>query len=62
MRLNSRTRPPFIEQLIGTMRREYLNRIMFWNGSDLLRKLGHFGSCCDPVILMKGCDPCHLTE
>jgi len=30
---------PFVERLIGTIRREYLDRIWFWNQSDLERKL-----------------------
>jgi putative transposase len=30
---------PFIERLIGTLRREYLDRIFFWNALDLERKL-----------------------
>ncbi len=30
---------PFIERLIGTLRREYLDRILFWNALDLERKL-----------------------
>jgi putative transposase len=30
---------PFVERLIGTIRREYLDRIWFWGGSDLERKL-----------------------
>jgi len=30
---------PFIERLIGTIRREYLDRIFFWNAHDLERKL-----------------------
>jgi putative transposase len=29
----------FVERLIGTVRREYLDRILFWNQSDLERKL-----------------------
>jgi transposase InsO family protein len=33
---------PFIERLIGTIRREYLDRIFFWNALDLTRKLGEF--------------------
>jgi putative transposase len=28
---------PFIEQLIGTLRREYLDQSFFWNGLDLHR-------------------------
>ncbi|HSW51722.1 MAG TPA: integrase core domain-containing protein [Sulfuricaulis sp.] len=33
---------PFIERLIGTIRREYLDRVLFWNASDLERKLNTF--------------------
>ena len=29
----------FVERLIGTIRREYLDRIWFWHQSDLQRKL-----------------------
>ena len=34
---------PFIERLIGTIRREYLDHIFFWNTQDLERKLVDFG-------------------
>ena len=34
---------PFIERLIGTLRREYLGRVFFWNALDLQRKLQTFG-------------------
>jgi len=30
---------PFVERLIGTLRREYLDRVFFWNAVDLARKL-----------------------
>jgi putative transposase len=30
---------PFIERLIGTVRREYLDQVFFWNAIDLTRKL-----------------------
>ncbi|MBI4190676.1 MAG: transposase [Betaproteobacteria bacterium] len=30
---------PFVERLIGTLRREYLDRMFFWNALDLERKL-----------------------
>jgi len=30
---------PFVERLIGTIRREYLDRVFFWNAVDLARKL-----------------------
>lgn len=33
---------PFIERLIGTIRREYLDQILFWHASDLERKLNTF--------------------
>ncbi len=33
---------PFTERLIGTIRREYLDQILFWNGRDLEEKLGEF--------------------
>jgi transposase InsO family protein len=33
---------PFVERLIGTIRREYLDRAFFWNAVDLARKLDEF--------------------
>ena len=30
---------PFVERVIGTLRREYLDYLFFWNGTDLERKL-----------------------
>jgi putative transposase len=33
---------PFVERLIGTIRREYLDQVLFWNASDLERKLEAF--------------------
>jgi putative transposase len=34
---------PFVERLIGTVRRELLDRTFFWNALDLERKLQEFG-------------------
>ncbi len=34
----------FIKRLIGTIRREYLDHLLFWNESDLERKLNAFKS------------------
>ena len=36
------TSHPFVERLIGTVRREYLDRVFFWNSIDLRRKLEEF--------------------
>ena len=33
---------PFIKRVIGTIRREYLDQVPFWNSLDLERKLGEF--------------------
>src|SRR5215813_8980340 len=33
---------PFVERLIGTIRREYLDQTLFWTAADLEEKLGGF--------------------
>jgi putative transposase len=33
---------PFVERLIGTIRREFLDHVLFWNARDLERKLTEF--------------------
>ena len=33
---------PFVERLVGTVRREYLDQVPFWNAQDLERKLDSF--------------------
>jgi len=36
---------PFVERLIGTIRREFLDQVLFWNARDLERKLNEFQTC-----------------
>ncbi len=36
---------PFVERLIVTIRREFLDHILFWNSVDLERKLNEFKDC-----------------
>lgn len=36
------TSHPFVERLIGTVRREFLDQVPFWGALDLQRKLGDF--------------------
>jgi transposase InsO family protein len=36
------TSHPFVERIIGTMRREYLDQLIFFGSSDLQNKLDHF--------------------
>ena len=33
---------PFVERLIGTVRREFLDHVLIWNAIDLERKLEEF--------------------
>ena len=33
---------PFVERMIGTIRREFLDHVLFWNGRDLEQKLAEF--------------------
>ena len=40
--LNVPVSHPFVERLIGTIRREYLDHVFFWNAQDLQRKLDEF--------------------
>jgi len=55
------TSHPFIERIIGTIKREHLDRLFFWNERDLEKKLNQFKAyynnnrahssldCCTPV-------------
>jgi hypothetical protein len=36
---------PFVERLIGTIRREHLDRLLFWSTADLEAKLVDFQNC-----------------
>jgi len=38
---------PFVERLIGTIRREYLDRVLFWTAVDLESKLSKFRDYCN---------------
>jgi transposase InsO family protein len=38
------TSHPFVERLIGTIRREYLDNVFFWNTVDLEKKLAEFSA------------------
>ena len=33
---------PFVERVIGSVRREFLDQLLFWNGRDLSRKLSQY--------------------
>ena len=53
---------PFVERLIGTIRREYLDRTLFWNSIDLHRKLENFRNYYNGVRVhssLNGTTPAH---
>ena len=45
---------PYVERLIGTIRREYLDRLFFWNGRDFSRKLAEYRSYFNAVRVHQG--------
>jgi hypothetical protein len=49
---------PFIERLIGTLRREYLDQTFFCNGLDLRRKLNRF----EPITTSGAFTPDSVVE
>jgi hypothetical protein len=44
--------PPFVERLIGTIRREYLDQTLFWNSFDLARKLDEFKTTTTAAVFI----------
>ena len=56
------TSHPFIERLIGTVRREYLNRVLFWNSVDLNRKLNAFRDDYDEFRVHRSLGGAMLAE
>jgi putative transposase len=47
---------PFVERLIGTDRREYLDQVLFWSARDLSRKLMLFQDCYNKDRVRRGLD------
>jgi transposase InsO family protein len=45
---------PMVERLIGTIRREYLDRVFFWNATDQRRKLDEFKDYCNAARVHRG--------
>ena len=45
---------PFIERLIGTLRREYLDHLFYWNSRDLQLKLDAFKSYYNGIRVHQG--------
>ena len=46
---------PFVERLIGTMRREFLDQVLFWNARDPERKLSEFQTTTTRLAAMRHC-------
>ena len=47
---------PFVERLIGTIRREFLDCVPFWNAHDLQQKLRNFQEYYNRVRVHRGLD------
>ena len=47
---------PYVERLIGTIRREFLDRTFFWNVVDLARKLDEFRTYYNAVRVHRSLD------
>jgi len=55
---------PFIERLIGTVRREFLDHVLFWNAVDLERKLTEFKLYYNEARVhsaLRGCPPSEIA-
>jgi putative transposase len=48
---------PFVERLIGMLRREYLDQGFFWNAGDLARKLDEFRDYYNAARVHRGLAP-----
>ena len=56
---------PFVERMIGTVRREYLDHVPFWNSNDLQRKLNNFKDYYNHMRVhraLTGCTPVAKAE
>jgi putative transposase len=47
---------PFVERLIGTIRREYLDQTLFWTAADLEQKLGTFQHYSINIARTRACE------
>jgi hypothetical protein len=47
---------PFVERLIGTLRREFLDHVLFWNARDPERKLADFTTYYNAARVHAGLD------
>jgi len=47
---------PFVERLIGTVRREYLDQVPFWSARDLEKKLKSFQNYYNKDRVYRGLD------
>jgi len=53
---------PFVERLIGAIRREYLNHVPFWSACDLERKLTLFKEFYNRDCVHRGLDRARPNE
>ncbi len=47
---------PFVERLLGTLRREFLDHVLFWNARDSERKLADFPAYYNSAWVHTGLD------